>query len=191
MSVASERQCSELFAEHHDRLLRYARHLVHDDDDADDVVQDAFERAHIHLRNGNTIRAPLSFFFVTIRNLVYDRHRGKTDPLAHAVDEDVVEISDGDGESSVERQQLSDEELRMLQHAVNQLPKRMREAFILRKVHGYSCREIAEEQGRSLNTVRNQIAQGFLRVLARQSILMESAPLNGYRRVNGRASDKG
>lgn len=59
---------------------------------------------------------------------------------------------------------MSEHELERLCVAIAELPGRIRHAFVLRRVYGYSCREIAEQLGRSTNTVREQVAQGFKRL---------------------------
>ncbi len=152
-----------LFREHKERLMRFARHLVGPGPDAEDLVQETFLRAHHHLANGREIRAPLSFLFVTMRNLVNDAGRQKrNEPIdAQALPEDEV--------PSAERHAMSERELERLCIAITQLPERMRYAFVLRKVYGYSCHEIAERLGRSVNTVREQVAQGFKRLRAMEA----------------------
>lgn len=157
-----------LFREHHERLNRFARHLVGTGPDADDLVQETFLKAHSYLCNGKEIRAPLSFLFVTMRNLVNDAGRQKK--LA-AVDSsvDADELAPDYDVPSVEREATSEREFESLCAAIAQLPERMRHAFVLRKVYGYSCREIAEQLGRSTNTVRDQVAQSFKKLQALQN----------------------
>jgi RNA polymerase sigma-70 factor (ECF subfamily) len=155
-----------LFREHQQRLTRFARHLAGNGADADDLVQETFLKAHKHLCNGKDIHAPLSFLFVTMRNLVNDANRQKKIAAVETFI-DVDETAPPDEGPSVERQAMSEREFETLCVAIAQLPERMRYAFVLRKVYGYSCREIAARLGRSTNTVRDQVAQSFkkLRVL--------------------------
>ncbi len=157
-----------LFREHHDRLNRFASHLVGVGADADDLVQETFLKAHDYLCNGKEIRAPLSFLFVTMRNLVNDAcRRNKIASVDASIDID--EIAPDDDTPSVERQVMSEREFENLCVAIAQLPERMRYAFVLRKIYGYSCREIADHLGRSTNTVREQVAQSFKRLQALQN----------------------
>ena len=156
-----------LFREHHERLTRFARHLVGIGADADDLVQETFLRAHNYLCNGKDIRAPLSFLFVTMRNLVNDASRQRKIAVVEA-SLDTDEIAPDDEVPSVERQAMSEREFESLCAAIAQLPERMRYAFVLRKVYGYTCREIAQHLGRSTNTVRDQVAQSFKKLHALQ-----------------------
>ena len=154
-----------LFREHHERLTRFARHLVGIGADADDLVQETFLRAHNYLCNGKDIRAPLSFLFVTMRNLVNDASRQRKIAVVEA-SLDTDEIAPDDEVPSVERQAMSEREFESLCAAIAQLPERMRYAVVLRKVYGYTCREIAQHLGRSTNTVREQVAQSFKKLQA-------------------------
>lgn len=168
MSAASADQSERLFRDYRERLTRFAIHLVGAGADADDLVQETFLKAHHHLCNGREIRAPLSFLFVTMRNLVNDAYRrGAAAPAETPLDADTM-VS-GDDAPSVERQAMSEREFEALCVAIAQLPERMRYAFVLRKVYGYSCREIARYLGRSTNTVREQVAQSFRKLEAIQS----------------------
>ena len=126
-----------------------------------------FLKAHHHLCNGREIRSPLSFLFVTLRNLVNDAHRRGAGAPAETplISEETVPRDEA---PSVERQVVSEREFEALCAAIAQLPERMRYAFVLRKVYGYSCREIARHLGRSTNTVRQQVAQSFRKLEAIQ-----------------------
>lgn len=185
MSATNADQSAALFTEYHDRLHRFARQLVGTSSDADDLVQAAFLKAHCYLGKGKTIRAPLSFLVVTVRNLVIDGyHQKKTRRVDSTVEVDEV-APEGEG-LSAERQVMSAQEFEHLCVAIGQLPKRMREAFVLRKVYGYSCREIAEHTGRSVNTVREQVAQGFKKLQALRNPPEES-PKEKPKKLNGHA----
>ncbi len=193
MSADSNEVAATLYREHHDRLTRFARHLVGMGADADDLVQETFLKAHNYLRKGNEIRAPLSFLFVTMRNLVNDAYHKKKIVLVD-VSIESNEIAVDDDTPSVERQVMSEQEFEDLCVAIAQLPEKMRCAFVLRKVYGYSCREIAEQLGRSTNTVREQVAQSFKKLQALQNGHSEhqhaTRSPSKRRRINGQENDK-
>lgn len=167
MSGAGINRSAELFLEHHDRLRRFARQLVRTNSDADDLVQKAFLKAHRYMCNGNTIRAPVAFLFATVRNLVSDQYRQEKIPLTDSpIDVDDI-VLEGEAQS-VEQQVVTDREFEELCAAITQLPERMCQVFVLRKVYGYSCREIAERLGLSANTVRELVARSFKRLQAQR-----------------------
>jgi RNA polymerase sigma-70 factor (ECF subfamily) len=189
MSAADKEQSEALFREYRERLRRFARRLVGPGADADDLVQETFLKAHNYLRNGKEIDAPLSFLIVTMRNLVNDAHRRKhIGGVGAALVAD--EPASRDEAPSVERQVMSEQEFEALCISIAQLPERMRYAFVLRKVYGYSCREIAEHLGRSTNTVREQVAQSFKKLKAVQDG-MNGAPVEERRKpVEERKNDR-
>lgn len=165
---------SELFLEHYDRLHRFGCSLSGNATDADDLVQETFLRAHNYLCRGKEIRDPLSFLFVTMRNIVNDAyHKKKITVVDTALDID--DMSTDKDVSSVERQVISERELESLCIAIDRLPERMRYAFVLRKIYGYSCREIADRLGRSVNTVREQVAQAFKKLQATEHLTRTGA----------------
>ncbi len=147
-------QLGALFLDHNQRLIVFARRLV--GADAEDMVQETFIKAHSYLRSGREIRAPLNFLFITLRNLINDTHR-KTKLALVDIPTDTAE----DETPSIERQAMSGQKLESVCEDIARLPEKMRDAFVLRKVYGYSCSEAAEHLGRSPNTVREQVTQSF------------------------------
>lgn len=187
MTDADADRTETLFLKYHGSLTRFARHLVGVGADADDLVQETFLKAHHYLRSGKEIRVPLSFLFVTMRNLVNDASRKKKIALVDAM-LDTDEIVPDDEMPSLERQVMSEREFENLCAAIAQLPERMRYAFVLRKIYGYSCREIADHLGRSTNTVREQVAQGFKKLQALQN--GEGEAPGKRKQLNERQSNK-
>lgn len=59
---------------------------------------------------------------------------------------------------------------------------RVRDAFVLRKVHGYRQKEIAKQLGISESTVEKHIARGMAVIMEFQGKALESEP----RPVNGK-----
>jgi RNA polymerase sigma-70 factor (ECF subfamily) len=55
--------------------------------------------------------------------------------------------------------------LRLLQAALDKLPPRCRQVVLMRKVEGFSQKEVAKEMGITIETVENQVAKG-MRLLA-------------------------
>jgi len=127
--------------------------------DVDDIVQEAYMRV-LRAREGNAMPSPKAFLFTTARNLALDRLRrhdvsrtnyfGEIDSL-HVLDE-----CTGIPETVARNQELT-----LLNEAIQSLPARCRQILILRKLDGLSHREIAERLGLSESTVSNQITIGI------------------------------
>jgi RNA polymerase sigma factor (sigma-70 family) len=70
-----------------------------------------------------------------------------------------------DDKPSSEAYVAARQELRLLQAALDDLPPRCRQVVLLRKVEGFSQKEVAKQMGITIETVENQVAKG-VRLLA-------------------------
>ena len=129
--------------------------------EVEDIVQEAYVRA-CQAEQESPITSPRSYLFKTVRNLAPDHVKRAETRLSDSYDEDMPEIeeqpaygTDPLGEA------VSHEEFSLFCEAVRLLPAQCRRAFVLKKVYGYSRREIAEHMGVSENTVQTQIARGM------------------------------
>ena len=142
------------------RLKRAAAGIV-PPKEVEDIVQEAYVRA-CQADQESLIKSPRSFLFKTVKNLALDHVKRAETRLSDSYDEDMPEI---EGQSAYGTDPLeeavSHEEFSLFCEAVRLLPAQCRRAFVLKKVYGYSRREIAEHMGVSENTVQTQIARGM------------------------------
>ncbi|MDI1319527.1 MAG: sigma-70 family RNA polymerase sigma factor, partial [bacterium] len=97
------------------------------------------------------------------RNLALDTiRRGRRSPIDGVTDLAALFVIDDrpDAASAATRQQ----EIELLVDAIDALPARCREIFILRKLQGVSQKDIAARLGLSEQTVQVQAARGLRRV---------------------------
>ncbi len=130
----------------------------------EDIVQETYVRV-CQIEGKDKIREPRSFLFTTARNLALDHVKRAESRLAVSVEE-IGESGFGEAERSADEtfdQVASNEEFSQFCEAVRQLPVQCRRAFVLKKVYGYSQREIAREMNLSESTVEKHIAQGIKR----------------------------
>jgi len=148
---------SRLFTESYAGLRRYVRRLVHSQETADEIVQEAFLRTFEH---GRTSEAPKAFLYSVARNLATDHRRhdriARTVPIGDWDASDVVTQRE-----SVEVELIADERSRLLKDAVEHLPPQCRAVFILKVFHACSYREISQRLGISPKTVENHVARGI------------------------------
>ncbi len=138
-------------AAHYARLRRQARRLVRDDSDADDVVQDAMERAwRFRDRFASEAAAGPWLSAITRRTaLDFLRKRGAAPPPPG-----------GDASATQERPEaivLRREVGETLGAAIRTLDAPYREAIVLHDVLGYSSREIASRASLPYHTVRTHL----------------------------------
>ena len=162
------KEAASLYVEHSTSLKRYALRLVPRSDvsHAEDAVQETFARTVKHLRNGNSVESPKGFLFRTLRNLVYNMFY-RTERSYETNDMPDMDEFEADAYTcSPERRALAQQQLDAFSSAIAQLPDTYREAFVMRRVYGKSCREIAEVLGRSEDVVRVTLHRARLRVRA-------------------------
>lgn len=127
--------------------------------EADDVVQETWA-VLASLESVRDIRSPRAYLFTVARSIILQHiRRARIVPIEAVADIDQLQMSDE--LQSPERRVAGHQELRRLAAQIADLPDRCREAFILRKVHGLSQREIAERMAISENTVEKHIGKAL------------------------------
>lgn len=136
--------------------------------DIEDIVQETYVRV-CQVDQPEAIRHPRSFLYRTARNLALDHAKRAefrlSDSLSDSMDGPDPEqhfdtLRSGD---ETYDQVAAKQEFEFFCEAVRQLPVQCRRAFVLRKVYGYSQKEIAEALGLSESTVEKHIAYGIKR----------------------------
>lgn len=130
-------------------LCMYALHYVHDIDVAEDIVEDCFVRV---LQNDMPEKDGIAaFMHVAVRNRAIDYLR-RTRPECNLT-EDILLSDDDDFDGSVEESRIW--------NALDRLPEKRRQIFIMSRRDGMSHKEIARELGISVRTVKNQISRAL------------------------------
>ena len=130
--------------------------------EVEDIVQEAYVRA-CQAERATSIRAPSSFLFKTVRNLALDHVKRSESRLSDSFEEEnsaeaFYQHSFG---MNPQDETVSHEEFSLFCDAVRLLPAQCRRAFVLKKVYGFTRKEIAEQMNISENTVQTQIARGL------------------------------
>lgn len=130
----------------------------------EDIVQETYVRI-CQIENKENICSPKSFMFKTAKNLALDYQKQANVRLVDGV-EDMRELElllsdhthDEMFNNAVTNSEFSD-----FCEAVRLLPVQCRKVFVLKKVYGYSQREIAEQLDLSESTVEKHISMGVKR----------------------------
>ena len=144
-------------------LVRYLRRKWHDRADISDLMQETYARVYEAARRERPQQVK-AFLFATARNLMIDKLRRVavvSIEMVADIDQTLV-ITD---EPDPERQVSARQELRALQSALDELPERCRQIVWMKKVEGYSQREIAQRMGVSEVVVEHQVGRA-VRLLA-------------------------
>jgi RNA polymerase sigma factor (sigma-70 family) len=128
----------------------------------EDIVQETYVRI-CQMDKREPVEQPKSFLMKTARNLAYDHLKKAETRLADGVETDSDFDVDAFVHDEVFESIASNEEFAHFCEAVRQLPVQCRRVFVLKKVYGYSQKEIAKEMKLSESTVEKHIAVGFKR----------------------------
>ena len=149
-------QIEELFTLHYRPLCLYAMHFVNDIDQSEDIVQDCFSIVWERLSSDKVqVENIKSYLFSMVRNKSLDYLQ---DEKRIDTDISIAELNDELVQEEVEER--SEMEARMWT-AIDSLPERCRQIFLLNKRDGLKYKEIAEQLGLSVNTVDNQVSKAL------------------------------
>jgi RNA polymerase sigma-70 factor (ECF subfamily) len=141
------------------------------DEDARDVVQDAFLRAYRGLRGFKGEAKFSSWLYRITLNLCRDwMRRERRAPLVQVPEgTDVTDLADAQASPSESVEELVGrrEMSRAVAKAMAELPEDQRIAILLKEYHGLTFQEIADQLNCPLSTVKTRLYQG-LSVLRRR-----------------------
>lgn len=143
-----------LFRYHYRPLCIFALHYLKDIDVSEDVVQEAFGLLWEKLSAGEKVVNQKGYLYSTVKNRSLDilRKRGSVGE-AISLDGSVDDIE----EPTVEDAEVE----ARLWTAIDTLPEKCREIFLMSKRDGLKQEEIASELGISLQTVKNQVSKAL------------------------------
>ena len=148
----------ELFLTMRLQLARIASRIV-PPHEVEDIVQETYVRL-CQVGKAEHVQHPRSYLYRTARNLALDSVKRADNRLCVPLDEG-EEPGDSSAQTEIDQtfeQAASDEEFSQFCEAVRRLPLQARRVFVLKKVYGYSQREIARELGLAESTVEKHVA---------------------------------
>lgn len=127
--------------------------------DIDDIIQEAYA-VLADLDSIDDIRSPRAYLFQVARSVITKHvRRARVVPI-HSV-EDFPQLDHPDDHPSPEQVAIDRDQLGRLAKAIGAMPAKMQEAFVLRRVEGWSQREISTRMAISENTVEKHISRGL------------------------------
>ena len=164
---------SDLVKRYDRNVFRIAQHITHNEEDAQDVVQEAFLKAY---QNLDQFQGNSKFYTWLVRIAVNEAlmklRRRRTDRTV-SIDEDVEteegtmprEVADWspNPEQLYGQSELSD----ILKKTIQGLPPGFRTVFVLRDVEGLSTEETAEMLGLSIPAVKSRLLRARLQLRER------------------------
>jgi RNA polymerase sigma-70 factor (ECF subfamily) len=148
-----------LMRRYNERVYRAARSIIKDEDEAEDVMQQAYVNAYFHLRQFDR-RAKFSTWLTRIaihEALARARKRGRYDAVDFTEEENrAVERQPS---RDPEHQAFASELRSLLESSIDELPDGLREVFMLREVDGLNTAETAQCLGVSEDVVKTRLSR--------------------------------
>lgn len=157
LPAAQDRSLTQFYEAHNDWLQGWLRKRIGCSHDAADLSQDTFIQI-VSARNVAQIEEPRAFLVTLARRVIYnfwrrrDVERAYLAELAHLPEALVP---------SEEDRALVLEALQQIDAVLGALKPRVREVFFLNQLHALSYREIGEQTGMPVITVRRYMAQAM------------------------------
>jgi RNA polymerase sigma-70 factor (ECF subfamily) len=149
------------FMENETIIKKFLRRYTSNRQDIEDISQETILRA-LHAEKNREIREPRAFLFGVARNVARKELDKKSKSLIDFI-EDFGSQEYSSDEVAVDDQVDSRQRMLVFWEAVTSLPPQCQKVFVLKKVHGYSHKEIAERLGISVSTVEKHAAMGLRR----------------------------
>lgn len=150
----------DLFHKEYGKLCRYALTYMQDTHLAEDVVQETFIK--IWEQKKELISSPdIRFYLITaVRNNCITMLRKQNKEQLQFTDE----VREPEPEVFITSSQMKEEandKAARVKEALNRLPPKCREVFLLIKLHGMSYKQAAENLDISIKTIENQMGKAI------------------------------
>jgi RNA polymerase sigma-70 factor, ECF subfamily len=154
-----------LFERYHRRAYALALGVVRHPDDALDVVQDAFIKAHKYLDKFEGNSSFYTWLYRIVMNLAIDHIRKHRRVRPVELDEQRLEDGGQDGDGLLPRllggnpgRALMDKEIRQrIDVALGELSENHRSVLVMRELEGLSYEEMAQAMGCSKGTIMSRL----------------------------------
>ena len=154
----------EIALQHLGAAYSLARWLVHNEHDAEDVVQEAYLRA-LKFFSGYYGGDSRAWLLTIVRNTCYTwLQRNRSVRLTESIDDNIDEIGLDFADPEVLLLQQLDSQ--MVRAALQELPLEFREVVVLREMEGLAYKEIAGIVDIPIGTVMSRLKRGRQRLYA-------------------------
>ena len=189
----------ELLVQRHEgKIFALAQRMTRNREDAEDVVQQSFQKAFIHLKKfeGDSLFSTwLTRIAINEALMLLRRRRGTREvPIAESnmEDETALPLDIPDGAPNPEDSCLQREQERILSAAVNELTPGMRKAIELRELGELSTGETAQVMALSVGAVKARVFHGRRKLRETLKLYVGSTRKYGTRalRTEGSVRDR-
>lgn len=159
--MSRQEEYSEIYKTYFPKLVRFSEAYVLSLQDAENIVQDIFLYLWEHLEVVSTLKNKNAFLFTLTKNRCIDFLRKQTKDRYQSLSD----IQEKEFQlklfalQQLDENELSNEEIELLiANAIQSLPEKCREIFLLSRFEGLKHKEIASRLNISTNTIEGQVA---------------------------------
>ena len=147
------------YQQQRNELVHFTTRITQCPDTAEDISQESFIILFREIKQ-QKIENPRAFLFRVAKNLAFDhiKHKKVTENYAqvqYPILESTIEAL------SIEQIMSNNQQLDAMKQAIEQLPPRCRDSFVLNKIHEMSYAEVARYVGISESGVEKHIMKGL------------------------------
>jgi len=142
-----------IFTSLKDKVFRYARAILSDVEEAEDVTQDIFERLLLNKNSVLEFNNVESYLIRSTKNLCLDRVKHRNVVLKNS--ENIKNLSNHVVEPELEQKEMAG----MIRTIIDRLPKKQKMIIHLRDVESYNFDEIFDATGIDLNAIRVNLSR--------------------------------
>lgn len=155
----------KLVLRHQKKVLAVAQRITKNREDAEDVAQECFQKAYLHLGDFQEKSRFATWLTRIVMNeafMLLRRRRRVLEGLPVSSDDDVNSVSEAfvDQRPNPEESYWRRERTELLTEAINRLGPRIRKTIFLRDIEERSVHETAQILGASISTVKSRISRG-------------------------------
>lgn len=165
----SQEYIGKLFRERYRSLYNYFLGKLGCHEDAADGCQEAFARL-VRSNDAKRVESPGPFLSRTVKNLAVDMQRRRFTESRYMEPAEQEEVVPPEQEALV----AADMQRELIRQAINHLPPRCREVFVLHQLEKLTHKKIAKQLKISPNTVKNHYALALVKLRKALAELMES-----------------
>ncbi|MEN3045766.1 MAG: RNA polymerase sigma factor [Candidatus Hydrothermales bacterium] len=148
-----EKKFNEIYFKMKEKLIRYVKSIVNDREASEDIVDETFVKFYENMENVNNVKA---FLYKVAKNksIDYLRKRKKEKEIPLDEESHSLYVNIDPIKMHIIRSKLEEE--------IENMPKILKEALILRDIHLYSYEEISKMLNVPMGTVKSRISRARL-----------------------------
>lgn len=178
MYGVTDRIIQDWYEQYGQGLYRHLCSKVRNPDEAQDISQETFLKVAQRLSSkerDDVIRNPKAFLYRVAFNEFYNRHRRKK--LQNHLQE-IFGETDAETIDTITPEQLAldREEYALVAEAIDELPAKQREVFLMTRVEHMSHREVASTLGVKIDTVKKHVGRVLATLRGTRSEYLEGKP---------------